>query len=85
MQNDLVFSVVEIKALGSGLGRRLSVRLDGDWLDRASCNSQGAPQPAAYTIHAVLPYSPEYGTLQIGQRFGLVSVPFPEIGEAGSR
>lgn len=73
---DLVFSVVEIKALGSGLGRRLSVRLDGayDGCGQAT-NCAGDVPPAQYTIHAVLPFSPEFGPLQIGHRFRLTTAP----------
>lgn len=76
MRNELVFSVVEIKLLGQGLGQRLSVRLDGEYdgVGYAS-GADSNPPPARYTIHAVLPFSPEYGTLQIGQRFKLVADP----------
>jgi hypothetical protein len=65
------FTVTEIKALGvrdqvvSAFtklpGHSLSLRLEG----YEPCSSGGP----LYTIHAVVPYSPEFGSIQIGQRF----------------
>ena len=75
MLQELEFSVVEIKSLGYGLSRRLSVRFDGAYPGTAKCGGISLEEsPASFTIHAVLPYSPEYGTLQIGQKFSLVRV-----------
>jgi hypothetical protein len=74
MNMKMIFSVVEIKQLGKGLGRTLSVRLEGEYAGTAGCESvhtAGDPPPARYTIHAVLPFDPEYGNLQIGNQFVL--------------
>lgn len=68
------FHVTEIKALGSSMGRRLSLRLEksDDPNSAQQSNGMGDPPPAVFTIHAVVPYSPEFGPTQIGQEFELV-------------
>lgn len=67
------FEVTEIKALGNNRAtgftvgpESLSLRLEG----YAPC-SVGGPR---YTLHAVVPYSPEFGTVQVGQKFKLERV-----------
>lgn len=60
------FEVTEIKMLGTGIGRSLSLRLNA--ASSAKTVSSGCTK-AAYTIHAVVPYSSEFGTVQIGQKF----------------
>jgi hypothetical protein len=54
----MIFNVTEIKKLGRGFDMNLSIRMEGGDNTR-------------YTIHAVLPYTPEFGQLQIGQEFEL--------------
>lgn len=72
MISSLIFSVVEIKQLGRGLGRTLSVRYEGEYENSGqsvdSYNGAGDP-PARYTLHAVLPYDPDTSQLKIGQQF----------------
>ena len=69
------FRVTEIKQLGKGLSMNLSIRMEGDYLGSGECHPNGVEQPPArYPLHAVVPYSPEFGPVQIGQRFRLVRV-----------
>lgn len=64
------FHVTEIKALGSGMSRRLSLRLEkSDDSNSAQSNAAGDPPQAVFTVHAVVPYNPEFGPTQIGQVF----------------
>lgn len=75
------FHVTEIKSLGHGMSRRLSLRLeksDDPGSGQAESNGMGDPPPAVFTIHAVVPYSPEFGPTRIGQEFELKEV-LPEI------
>lgn len=65
------FHIVEIKSLGYGLSRRLSLRLEKSD-DPNQAQAGGEPPLAVYTIHAVVPFNPEYGPVQIGQEFELV-------------
>jgi hypothetical protein len=60
------FEITEIKMLGHGLGRSLSLRLDA--VSNAMSASSGFSK-SAYTIHAVVPFSPEFGNIQVGQKF----------------
>jgi hypothetical protein len=72
MNSKMIFSVTEIKQLGRGLGMSLSVRFDGEYEGSGYESSAGVePAPSRYTIHAVLPFDPDYGNLQIGNRFVL--------------
>jgi hypothetical protein len=63
------FEITEIKMLGQGFGRSLSLRLDA--VSEARSASSGFSK-SAYTIHAVVPFSPEFGNVQIGQRFSFL-------------
>lgn len=62
------FEVVEVKKLGRDVFFSLSVRLEKK-KDDGCGECGGEPKPSPYTIHAVLPYIPEFGNLQIGQTF----------------
>lgn len=72
MDMKMIFSVVEVKQLGRGFSRSLSVRFEGEYEGIGTAQAEGLETvPARFTIHAVLPFDPEYGNLQIGNRFVL--------------
>lgn len=64
--------ITEIKQLGRGMEMNLSVRLERDELGQGQCGDMG---PCPHTIHAVVPHTPEFGQLQIGQYFDFIKSP----------
>lgn len=62
------FEITEIKALGYDIGKSLSLRLERA-PDANEAQSTGSRAKSGYTIHAVVPYSAEFGNVQVGQRF----------------
>lgn len=62
------FNVVEVKKIGRDMLFSLSVRLEkSDDPNTAQC---GGPRLASsYTIQAVLPYDPVFGSMQIGDEY----------------
>lgn len=71
------FEVIELKSLGTGLGKRLSIRLK----DSPDPNMQSGsisvlndqePEPM-YTIHAVVPFH-SFKSVKIGDEFHFVSI-----------
>ena len=61
------FQVTEIKMLGQGLSRSLSLRLDA--VQDPNAVQSYTPEKSRYTIHVVVPFSPEFGNVQVGQTF----------------
>src|ERR1700687_3366687 len=61
------FEVTEIKSLGKGLDKRLSVRLEA--IPEFGTNQCGGEQETLYTIHAILPQNSEFSSIQIGEGF----------------
>jgi plastocyanin len=78
------FETTEIKMLGYGLGRSLSLRLDAT--NESKSASSGFTK-AAHTIHAVVPFSPEFGNVQVGQKFKFerIEEPLHELTESERR
>lgn len=79
----MLFELIEVKALGKGMDRSLSLRLEEshhqiDTIHSANAATSGIrTADSRHTIHAVVPYSAEFGKLQIGQTFLLTRIPCP--------
>lgn len=63
------FKIVSIQAMGSDLGQFLYVTLLPIPDPREAQSLQTPRQPAKYWIRTALPYTPEFGQLQIGDKF----------------
>lgn len=75
------FNVVEVKKIGRDMLFSLAVRLEKSD-EQGEAQSTGQPRLASpYTIQAVLPYSPEFGSMQIGDEYEFKRSPAEVIGE----
>jgi hypothetical protein len=86
MQENLIFTVTEIKQLGRGFSRSFSVRLDGEFEGVGYSNpvEGGRERESRYTIHAVLP-AQDFANLQIGHDFKLIRYVNPQTTPQGSK
>jgi hypothetical protein len=69
------FNVVEVKKIGRDMIFSLAVRLEKSD-DPGTGYAQGGPRTASpYTIQAVLPYSPEFANIRIGDTYEFKNAP----------
>lgn len=83
----MLFELMEVKVLGKGQDRILSLRLeksasqcrveeDSDY--QSGCESGGIPTPdSRFSVHAVVPFNYEFSRLQVGQTFLLTRIARP--------